>query len=536
MATKRSKKKITSADEPVNSVKTAVIGTYEGECADANITNLNGLDITREVWENVFNSDIYKQAIENGWYIGYLGHPEGEDSADCQDFRRACIVMTDGYIDDNGKVYGKFNLIDTPVGRIVKSFQDAGVTFGISVRGAGDIINNSVDPDTFIFRGFDLVTFPAFPESIPTFTAVAASTDLEKRKKYQAVCASVKENIEGLDTVESINIVQSCFASQSDEYAELEARKAEITGSDSILDPLPDPGEEEACIDPRVDSMVKLYLELQLQYETLQTAYKGLQSMYDQLVKDNTRKIESIERICSSQMNDLNRTLTKVEGSLRQRTKQLQNVKGQLRNKKYSLSRIQSSVSLKNDELADLEDENGRLKSELKSVKSSLAIERKKSKEAIQDLQDVSSELETCKDQNLKYNEKVEASYSIIKEKNSIISNLESELDETVRKHAQEIKASNRDEEIKELKSKILAAENQTKSYQDAYANLYATALGIDTPQLRVTANTDVSTLQNLIRTNTSIAVKPDFLEPTQEVDPSYFDVDEYDEDVLVTL
>ena len=26
-----------------------VLGTYEGECADAEITNLNGLDITRQV-------------------------------------------------------------------------------------------------------------------------------------------------------------------------------------------------------------------------------------------------------------------------------------------------------------------------------------------------------------------------------------------------------------------------------------------------------------------------------------------------------
>ena len=48
----------------------------------------------------------------------------------------------------------QFDLIDTPVGRIVKTFQDAGVTFGISVRGAGDIINNSVDPDTFVFIVF----------------------------------------------------------------------------------------------------------------------------------------------------------------------------------------------------------------------------------------------------------------------------------------------------------------------------------------------------------------------------------------------
>ena len=185
-------------------MKGTIIGTYEGLCADADITNLNGLDITREVWENVFASDEYKTAIERGHYIGFLGHPA------CQDFEHACIVMTEGHIDDDGKVYGSFNLIDTPVGRIVKSFQDAGVTFGISVRGAGDIIDNSVDPDTFVFRGFDLVAFPAYPDAIPEFTPIAASSDVDKQKKYKKVCAAVKANINDIDSISTLNAMQSC--------------------------------------------------------------------------------------------------------------------------------------------------------------------------------------------------------------------------------------------------------------------------------------------------------------------------------------
>ena len=191
----------------------AILGTYEGECADSNITNLNGLDITRPVWENVFNSEDYKKAIELGHYIGYLGHPEDPN---CMDFKDACIVMTEGHIDDNGKVYGKFNLVDTPVGRVVKTFQDAGVTFGISVRGAGDIENNSVDPETFIFRGFDLVTFPAFPESIPKF--VAASSDAECQAKYKEICAAVNSNLNNIKSSDALKIIQRQLTEQSELY------------------------------------------------------------------------------------------------------------------------------------------------------------------------------------------------------------------------------------------------------------------------------------------------------------------------------
>lgn len=85
--------------------KKSILGTFEGECADANITNENGLDITRDVWETVFNSDEYKKAIKLGWYIGFLGHPEDPN---CMDFEHACIVMREGYIDRDGKIYGKF--------------------------------------------------------------------------------------------------------------------------------------------------------------------------------------------------------------------------------------------------------------------------------------------------------------------------------------------------------------------------------------------------------------------------------------------
>lgn len=522
---------VQSAEDLSEKVSGSILGTYEGECADSNITNLNGLDITREVWEHVFASEEYKKAIKLKQYIGYLGHPEDPD---CQDFRKACITMTEGHIDDNGKVYGKFDLIDTPVGRIVKAFQDAGVVFGISVRGAGDIIQNSVDPETFVFRGFDLVTFPAFPDSIPKFTAIAASTDTEQRKKYQAVCASVKANMDCLDTVQSIDIVQPYFAKQSDEYKELEARKSELLGENKTpelpLEPLAEPSsdpqesleeagvtecEEDEC-DPRVDSMTKLYLETKAELDDLKEAYQCQCVMYDELVKDNSRRIQSIERICSSQINDLTKNLETVEGSLEVKKNEVTALNTQLDRNNHRLSTIESSVSVKDRKSRDLEEKLSKVQSSLDSYKDKCRI---------------------LKEENLKYNESVEAAQSTIKSQKSIIAKLRSQLDETVRKQTSEKqKSSNFDEQMESMKSRVQAAEALVKEYQQAYANLYANAVGVPTPKLRVTASTDVSNLQSLIRASASIPMKPDILEPTQYVDPSYIDVVEEDEDDLVTL
>ena len=519
---KNMKTKVVSAEDD-EIVTDAILGHYEGECADANITNLNGLDITREVWENVFDSDEYKKAIQLGHYIGFLGHPEGE--ADCQDFRKACIVMTEGRIDDKGKVYGKFNLIDTPVGRIVKTFQDSGVTFGISVRGAGDIINNSVDPETFVFRGFDLVTFPAYPESIPKF--IAASEDVEQRKKYQKICASVKENMDGLTSVSSIDTIQSCFAPQSDMYQELEAKKAELLGQEITpavtveTAPLAEPGsaelvcESEECetVDPRVDALTKLYLETKLQLDTLSTAHKGLEAMYDELVRDNARRVDSIERICTSQMKSL---ASKIEADQQSYTNMVNRMNSRLSSRKKQLIEANTSLTSARASVSDLEEENNNLKKALR---------------------DATNRIENLKSENLEYNMKIKANQDSIDKRDSIIASLKSKLNETVSQNAQaKSDASNRDEKVEALQSKVEASEALIKEYQDAYSGLYAHALGVRLPQLRVTASTDAKTLQKMIRSSTSIAVKPSILEPTQIIDAEDIVYDEEDEDDLVTL
>ena len=262
------------------STKFNILGTFEGECLDTQITNLNGLDITREVIETVLDSEEYKQGIENGWFIGFLGHPEDPG---CQDFMNGCIVLKDMWIEDSGKVYAKFDLIDTPVGQIVKKFIDAGVTFGVSIRGAGDIVGNSVEPDSFMFRGYDLVAFPAYPESVPTFTAIAASTDVAKRKQYQDICAAVKANVGAITSIDTINILQSQFAPQSDEYKALEQRKETINSSDTIN------------IDAqKIEAMTDLYLQAEDRIKVLEFENQKLKMANNAITAACKRKVSAL--------------------------------------------------------------------------------------------------------------------------------------------------------------------------------------------------------------------------------------------------
>lgn len=448
----------------------AILGTYEGECADANITNNNGMDITRPVWEGVFNSEEYKQAVSLGWYIGFLGHPEDPN---CMDFEHACIVMKEGYIDEDGKVYGKFDLIDTPVGRIVKAFQDAGVTFGISVRGAGDVVANSVDPDTFIFRGFDLVTFPAFPESIPTFTAIAASSDVDKQAKYRAVCKAVKSNLEVITSCSTIEAIQSQFAEQSDEYKLLAARKAELSKED--LADLSDKLSQEDVIyatQKKLDCMTRLYLDAVAASECLKSELESVTASRDKIKSQYTRKLQSVKRLTNLQMATTVDKLNKITAA-------------------YEVSRSA----------------NSKLK----------------------------SEIEAAQKQNLKYKQKITAATEQIREQETQLSGLQTKLDETVNETSRvESQTSNLDAKCNALKSQLTAAQKLLSEYQSAYAALYASAIGVHVSNSAIAASTSVEELQSAITnsvqsaTNTSsVFVKPDVIDA---------DVQDYNEEDLVTL
>lgn len=512
------KKTSVNATETVETKKSTIIGTFDGECADSNITNKNGLDITREVWENVFASEEYAEGIENGWFIGFCGHPA--DPGD-QHFQDACIVMTEGHLEDNGKIYGKFNLIDTPVGRIVKTFIDAGVKFGISVRGAGDIYNNSVDPDTFVFRGFDLVAFPAYPESVPEFTAIAASTDVETQKKYKAVCAAVRTNLDSITSAEAIDIMQSQFAKQSEEYKMLENRKAEISCAEDTEDIDTDTDVEDEEIDiqaQRVEGMTELYLQAKAEL-------KSANAQIDKITAASRRRVQRLRKINASLQNDIaerdnhiaileSTSLRKQKSFERITASQINDMKLELSDAKKKYKQVVTANTKLKEKSLQISDENTKLITANTSLKT---------------------ENNNLKKSNLIYKQRIEATANDIDEKDSVISELRSELRETVTAATEtEAQTSNLDAKIKKLQQEVSAATKLIQDYQDAYANLYASAIGVRLEDVRVTSATSVKELQTIIGSS-QVNTNQQAIQDSELADIDFISEDDDDGD-LVTL
>lgn len=483
-----------------------ILGTFTGKCCDAAVFNNNDMKLDRELFEKLIDSDEYKDAMEHRYYIGFLGHPEDPN---CQDFKDACIVMTSMEIKSNDEIYGTFDLVDTPVGRVVKTFIDAGVQFGISIRGAGDVdAEGNVDPDTFIFRGFDLVAFPAYNDAVPEFLEIAAASD----PKYKKIKAAINTNLPYITSTTAIDEIQATLNPHSAEYKKLEARKQDIGTPDETCPECSDE-EKEDIMAKKLECMTEMYMEecsknteLAATLASTKAELKSVKAAYD-------RKIKSLERITASQ-NDL-------------------------------MSKRLKKVSASNDFLEkELADANRKIK----AITASKAALVDKNSEII-------AELDKVNKNNLIYKQKIECSSADIEDRDATISDLQKELNKTVvASTAAKRDASNRDEEVKQLKSqlsssnktikdlesRIVASEEMLFEYQQAYADFYATALGTSVSGLSITADTSVSELKNRIQgaTNTAnIAPRPTFdLDDDAEIGSPVSMVDDVDDNNLATL
>ena len=454
-------KKVTAS-----SISNSIIGTYEGEVLNPNITNKNGLDITMDVMTTVLESEDYKQGIEYGWFIGFLGHPEDPN---CMEFQNGCIVMTDMWI-ENGKIYGKFNLVDTPVGQIVKKFIDAGVKFGISIRGAGDIIDNSVDPETFVFRGYDLVSFPAYPDSIPKFTAIAASSNLDDQKKYQAVCAAVKANIESINSCAAIDVLQAQFAPQSNEYKALAKRREKILS-----------GKTFNIDQQKIEAMTSLYLETFAEVVTLSEQVERLKLERSSAISACKRKVSAIKRITASQADDMSKSLDSVTASC---------------------TALRKRAQLLSDNCHSLREQNAQLKDSLDDAQKT----------------------------NLIYRQRVEAGTDEIQKREQTISGLQRKLRETVTAGSKlESRSSDLGDENRKLKSEIRSCKEMLRAYQEAYSSIYASALGVNPNSISFTDSTSVAELQKRIAGATNTVNLPS----TVTVEPLFYDCDEADDEII---
>ena len=135
----------------------------EGVFLQAEVKNRNGRTYPMAVLQREvarYNEEYVKQNRA----LGELGHPESPHI----NLERVSHMITK--LEASGVDFvGRAKIMDTPYGKIVKSFIDEGVKFGVSSRGVGSLENakdgDVVADDFFLATAADIVADPSAPQA-----------------------------------------------------------------------------------------------------------------------------------------------------------------------------------------------------------------------------------------------------------------------------------------------------------------------------------------------------------------------------------
>ena len=134
----------------------------EGVFAQADQKNRNGRVYPKPIMERAVNKYVQTQ-VSKKRAVGELNHPEGPTV----NLDKVSHLITDLKLEGND-VIGKAQILDTPMGKIVKGLLEGGVQLGVSTRGMGSLENrNGVAyvKDDFILSTVDIVQDPSAPDA-----------------------------------------------------------------------------------------------------------------------------------------------------------------------------------------------------------------------------------------------------------------------------------------------------------------------------------------------------------------------------------
>jgi len=134
----------------------------EGVFMQAEAQNRNGRVYPKKTLESA-TKKYQTEQVSKGRAVGELGHP---DSPTINLDRVSHKIVELNW--DGNNVMGKAEILETPMGKIVRGLMDGEVQLGVSTRGMGSLKQSggkTVVSDDFILSTVDIVQDPSAPEA-----------------------------------------------------------------------------------------------------------------------------------------------------------------------------------------------------------------------------------------------------------------------------------------------------------------------------------------------------------------------------------
>lgn len=219
---------------PEEMQKRGILGRLTGVIADFKNPTRNGRLYNEELWDKTFEDPIMQEKIKNRCVFGELGHPADRLEIDME--KVAICLAEQPKKGKDGKLYGVFDILNTPNGNILKNLCDYGCTIGVSSRGNGETTtdyagNESVIPESYQCECWDAVLIPAVESARMNYVTESLGNKTLKQALNESLEKAKPEDRKIMkETLNELNIDYS----DSKESSNINESAAKDTGADLV--------------------------------------------------------------------------------------------------------------------------------------------------------------------------------------------------------------------------------------------------------------------------------------------------------------
>lgn len=371
----------------VNKKGEAILGVLEGPCADVFNPTRNDRQYDEELWERVFKDEIINEYFECGGILGELDHPTDRTETDTS---KVAICMPEKpKKGKDGKLYARFDILDTPNGRIAYTLAKYGYKLGVSSRGDGDVYEafdgkEHVDPKTYSLKAFDLVILPAVKAARLALKESVGNKTLKQALTESLNSATKDEKAIMIETLERLNIDYKTKKVSNKKITESVAQTKEDTAGNTG------------------DWMMK---ELQTQIKKNKELTESLVDVQEKLSVCYAKEAKYEEKISQLAKSSSNKEEVKsLKEQIRVLTEKVENQDKTIKTQRIRLIKLAESVKSNdgnnrslNEQLSIKDNESKKKDSTIKTLQEKLSQERTQSAEKTKTLTESIEELKRDK-------------------------------------------------------------------------------------------------------------------------------------------
>lgn len=274
---------------------TNIIGMVEGQFFQPDGMSRNKRWYSRKLWENVLSCADVRTRLMNRTMYGEIGHSDGPVTDMTLRDGNVSHIIADLWIDEKGRGMGRAYILDTPKGRLLKTYLGAKSKLKVSTRGEGVYLDGQfhdgcpiIDPDTYELQTVDFVLNPGFMETSAKLTTKKEDYTPETKQVNEE---SKKEGVKRMD----LNL-ENYIAELKEE---LKATKAEVKSLNEQLQTkdkeLLKYQYEESAEVKKISEEFEPYKKMGVSAKTLTETFKKVQTSLQKTQAQNAKLTEELQ-------------------------------------------------------------------------------------------------------------------------------------------------------------------------------------------------------------------------------------------------